>query len=559
LAQKNKHSQLSGGWDLSLWQILAWALGLLLLSPVIVLLASLFTPLTPNAAEAWQQLQEYLLEDAIKETLILIIGSCSLAFILGVPAAWFVENFHFPGRRFLSIALVLPLAIPPFIAAYLSTEAREKFIPFLIKVRTEQGIDTYLLWEECLRYGCLILLFASVLYPYVFLAGRSAFSGSGIILGEAGRMLGRSPWMVFWTVQFPLARPALVAGLFLVAMEVLNDYGAVKHLGFSTLTVTLFGTWFGLDQIETAKRLAGFILVTIFLLVALERWHRGKARLILHQEGRPITPAPRGLFVTIFCYLSCLIPISLGLIFPTYSLVHWLLEDATKPTAESWREIFQAAKNSLILGLVATVTCLVSALIIMGIVRYSRGKLLRFLSHVSTVAGYASPGTVIALGIMGVAVTARDWFPAGTSIGDSLISGGILWLIFAIVARYFSVAAQMVQQGLARQPENFGQASRILGDSPLQSFRKIALPLLTPSLLGGATLVFVDVCKELPLCLLLRPFEFETLSTFIYGKVDQGTIYACAMPSLFLILLSMIGLILVELNGWRKLHRKSDS
>jgi len=543
------------GWDLFLWRILAWGLGLLLLLPIIVILASLFSPLSSGAAEAWEQIRGFLLADALKETLILIIGSCFVAFLLGVPAAWFVENFQFPGRRFLSIALILPLAIPPFIVAYLSTETRERVIPFLVRIRTEQGVDSYLLWEEGLRYGCLILLFASVLYPYVFLAGRSAFCGSGIILGEAGRMLGRSPWRVFWSVQLPLARPALFAGLFLVAMEVLNDYGAVKHFGFSTLTVTLFSTWFGLDEIETSKKLASWILMTIFLIVALEHWHRGRAKLTLHQEGRSAPNAPRGPFLMICCYFSCLLPISLGLIYPTTALLQWFLNETALPKPDTWVEIIQATKNSLLLGLTATVICLLSALVIIGITRFSKGKLLRFLSHLSTVAGYASPGTVIALGIMGVASAAREWFPLGTWVGDYLVSGSMLWLIFAIVARYFSVAAQMVQQGLIRQPENLDHAAQALGDSPLRIFRRISLPLLRPSLLGGATLVFVDVCKELPLCLLLRPFEFETLSTLIYGKVDQGTIYACAMPSLFLILLSMIGLIIVELNGWRKLSK----
>ena len=148
----------------------------------------------------------------MKETAILVVGSCFIASLLGIPAAWFVENFDFPGKRLLSIALVLPLAIPPFIAAIISSDLREKLIPFLIKIRREEGVESFLWWEEHLRYGCLILLFGSVLYPYVFLAGRSAFAGSGIIMGEAGRMLGRSPWRVFSSVQLPLARPALPQG-----------------------------------------------------------------------------------------------------------------------------------------------------------------------------------------------------------------------------------------------------------------------------------------------------------------------------------------------------------
>ena len=173
----------------------------------------------------------------------------------------------------------------------------------------------------------------------------------------------------------------------------------------------------------------------------------------------------------------------------------------------------------------------------------------------STVAGYACPGTVIALGVMGFAVALGNRFPSENWIGRFLVPSGFIWLLFAIVTRYFSIASQMVQQGLARQNKSLDQASFSLGKTPTKTFFRINLPLLKASILGGATLVFVDVCKELPLCLLLRPFDFETLSTLTYSKVDQGAIYACAIPSLFLISVSMLGLIIVELNGWRKLSK----
>lgn len=531
---------------------MAWAVGLILLAPVIVLLLSLFAPASIEASEAWTQVREFLLGDAIKETVILIAGSCFLAFVLGVPAAWFIENFHFPGRRLLAIALILPLAIPPYLAAYLATDAREKLIPFLVSIRQEHGIEHYLLWEEGLRYGCLILIFASVLYPYVFLAGRSVFSQNGVRLGEAGGMLGRSPWKVFWQVQLPLARPALVAGLFLVAMEVLNDYGAVKHFGFNTLTVTIFTTWFDLNQIAVAKELAGWIILSVFAMVLLEQWQRGRARLV-SAGGIVLAPRPpRSKTTLIFCYLSCLIPVGLGLVFPLQALFRWLGDHANQFTPEAKAELWQTTWNSLKLGLLATVGCLVAAIIVVGITRYHRSRPQRMLARISTVAGYACPGTVIALGVFGLAVFLRDQLS-----WPIFAAGGLLWLFLGIVSRYFSVASQMLDQGLARQKIGLDQAAHSLGQGPLQTFWKINLPLLTPSILGGATLVFVDVCKELPLCLLLRPFEFETLSTLAYGKVDQGTIYASAAPSLFLISLCMLGLIGVELNGWRALNRRS--
>lgn len=545
----------SDTWGLRLWKFLAWALGLTLLAPVLVILLSLFSSLSPDSTEAWQQISSFLLKDAIKETIILVIGSCVVASLLGIPAAWFIENFDFPGKRLLSIALVLPLAIPPFIAAIISSDLREKLIPFLIKIRREEGVESFLWWEENLRYGCLILLFGSLLYPYVFLAGRSAFAGSGIIMGEAGRMLGRSPWRVFSSVQLPLARPALAAGIFLVAMEVINDYGAVKHFGFNTLTVTLFTTWFGMDQIETAKKLASWILISVFFLVALEHWHRGRALRSLHPEGAKSFGSPSSIITRIACYLSCLFPISLGLILPLFGLIDWLLKSSSIYDQIDWEEIITASRHTLILALSSTVICLATALTIIGAARFSKNPILRVISKFSTVAGYACPGTVIALGVMGFAVALGNQFPSENWIGRLLVPSGFIWLLFAIVTRYFSIGSQMVQQGLARQNKSLDQSSFSLGKTPTKTFFRINLPLLKPSILGGATLVFVDVCKELPLCLLLRPFDFETLSTLTYSKVDQGAIYACAIPSLFLISVSMLGLIIVELNGWRKLSK----
>lgn len=553
----NKKPRNSATPGLHLWKFLAWALGLLLLAPVLVILLSLFSDLSSDAAEAWQQIHNFLLKEAIKETAILVIGSCLIASLLGIPAAWFVENFDFPGKRLLSIALVLPLAIPPFIAAIISSDLREKLIPFLIKIRREEGVESFLWWEEHLRYGCLILLFGSLLYPYVFLAGRSAFAGSGIVMGEAGRMLGRSPWRVFCSVQLPLARPALAAGVFLVAMEVINDYGAVKHFGFNTLTVTLFTTWFGMDQIETAKKLASWILISVFFLVALEHWHRGRALRNLYPEGvRPFTPPPT-IITRTACYLSCFVPIALGLILPLFGLIDWVLKFSNLYDQIDWKEIITASRHTLILALSSTIICIVAALIIIGAARFSKNPIFHLISKFSTVAGYACPGTVIALGVMGFAVALRTQFPPESWVGNLLVPSGFIWLLFAIVTRYFSIASQMVQQGLTRQDTTLDQASFILGKTPPETFFRINLPLLRPSILGGATLVFVDVCKELPLCLLLRPFDFETLSTLTYGKVDQGAIYACAIPSLFLISVSMLGLIIVELNGWRKLSKKN--
>ena len=547
-----------------LWRGFSICSCLVLLAPVALLCLPWFFPLSDEGREAWEMVREYLLVDSIKETAILVVGTMLVTCVLGIPAAWVLENIRLPGRRLLGVLLVLPLAIPVYVQAYLVTDLREDLIPWLVKIRKEEGIDSYLFWEEFSRYSILITLFASVLYPYVLLAARSAFVGSSRKYHRASRMLGKSAWSTFFKIELPLARPALVAALFLVSMEVLNDYASAKHFGFSTLTVTLFTTWFDLNELGATKRLASAVFFAVFMILILERWQRGRAKLTTERgidSQFQIPSRPRTLVVS---YLACFIPIALGLVFPIVVMYRWSSATTSYWNGDAGDSLFAASKNTFLLGGWAALICVVLALLILGCARFCKPRsVIPLLGRSITYAGYSCPGTVLAIGVILVGGLCRKVLPDEHFADHLFLSSALTWLLFALVVRYLTVAAQMVTQGLERLPASYERAAASLGDKPWQSFYKILLPLLRPEVLAAGILVFVDVAKELPLCLLLRPFDFDTLSTLVYGQVDQGTIYSCALPSLILVGLCATGLLALEFIRPRtrkknpKLHRNS--
>ena len=390
-------------------------------------------------------------------------------------------------------------------------------------------------------------MFSAVLFPYVFISARGVLANSSQKLGEASRLLGAGPLRTLKCVHFPLVRPALISALFLVGMEVASDYGAAKHLGISTLTVTIFRTWFGLDDLNTARALSSLVLTAVFLILIAERWQRGSARF----ADRKLDPAQRirpGKIGLLACYTFTAGPVLIGLAYPLWTLATWTAKQPDGTLLESTSSI---ANTFLSAGSV-TAVCLVTALVLTAFARFSRKRADHALVRSAITAGYATPGTIMAVGVLSLALFARNLFPAASSVQSLLVSGSFLWLIFALSCRYLTVAGQTVNAAYSAIPTDYDRASRTLGRGPLTSFFKVHLPLLRTSLLGATALVFVDVSKELPLTLLLRPFDFETLGTHAYSMVNQGQIFASGPPSLLLILFSASALLLVELFGWKK-------
>jgi iron(III) transport system permease protein len=514
--------------ELDLWSGLAFVLCLLILLPLLALLLGM-----RERGPLWEHLAGTVLSGYVINTLWLTVSVALLSILMAVPAAWLLSHFEFPGRPVLEWAMVLPLAVPTYVAAFVYKQIPEAAIPLLIHIRSTYGIDTYLFAEAFIRKAVLALFMAAVLYPYLYLSLRAAFmvQRRGVI--EAAQVLGRGPTSVFFSIALPLARPALIAGVSLIGMEVLNDYGAVYFMGVPTLTVGIFRTWTGLGDLASAVRLAGLMMLGILIVLGLESRHRGRAR--FSETADDSTPFLRHCLsrrASITALLTCLIPLSLGFIVPLLQLFHWAyLSTLAYGNTIPW----QRMGHSLTLSLgAATVLTLISVVLIYA----QRLHPVRWLQQPIRLAGlgYAIPGAVVAVGVMIFLGYIDQRFTTFTFIGSVHAIG------FGYVVRFLAVGIHPVRAGMERVCGSLDAASRILGHSPTYTLFRINLPLIRGTLLAVTMLVFVDILKELPLTMILRPVDFDTLATLAFGLANDSRIQECAIPSLLIIFLATLGL-----------------
>lgn len=495
------------------WTVAALLLVALLVVPLLVVVAGALRP----AGEAWSHVASTLLGEYVLHTVVLVVGSGMLALVVGVGAAWLVTMCDFPLRGFFHWALVLPLAVPAYMAAYTYAGMLDVTGPVqrIVRWATGAGPDTFLYWNV-MRIEVLALIFGFVFYPYVFLLTRALFERRSGRALEAARMLGRGPWSIFFRIALPLARPAVVAGLALVLMEVLNDYGAVAYYGVTTFTTGIFRSWFAMGDLDTAVRLSAILMVVVLAVLGLERWQRGRARYDESGGGRPVTRYRLQGVASAGAVLFCAIPLLLGFLLPVGQLVLWALRTAPEVVDPTF---IRLAMNSFGLASGAAALCVAAAVLLAYAGRLDSTPLTPAAAKLALL-GYSIPGAVIAVGVM-VTVLAVDRALTG---GSSLIlTGGIAALLFAYVVRFMAVGYLSVESGFARIGPDLGAASRTLGASPLRTLARIELPLLRRALLAAATLVFIDVLKELPLTLILRPFDFNTLATraFELASIEQ--------------------------------------
>jgi len=516
------------------WTLSALILGLLIFIPMAAVLWHLTDP-----SENWKHLEETVLTSYLKDSLILVLGTVFFSVLAGVSCAWLVSCCEFPGRKVLEWVLVLPLAVPTFIAAYayfdLLAMIEEEMIPLVIWARTKslEDLDTVIFLLDSLKYPVTILVMASVLYPYVYLLARASFSRQGSQLIEAARTLGYRPRSIFFRVALPLARPAIVAGASLVVMETLNDYGAVKHFGVSTFTNGIFRTWFNMNDLPGALRLAALLMLFILFLLVVERILRSGAK--FEEKGTVVRSfkryrlGPAGSTLAILC---CLLPLTFGFLIPLGRLSLWAKESYQKILDFSFLELITnslalAAASSLLIALVATFLAFAG--------RYFKNPAVHASNRLA-ILGYSVPGAVVAMAILLIAS------PFNLSLGI-LLTGSLFTLLFAYLIRFLAVAWQPIDSGMEKNCDRLNEASQSLKASPLVSLLKINLPLIRPSLWAAGLLVFVDTMKELPLTLILRPFNFETLSTRTYDLTSNSQIPESSVPAICIILVVVIPVI----------------
>ena len=471
--------------------------------------------------DVWPHLIAHVIPTQLATTFQLMLGVSIICAVTGTITAWLVTFCQFPGRRVFAWALLLPLAMPTYLSAYSYADMLDQAGPF------------YAVWSELFSaytyprihsIGGAIGVLSLVLYPYVFLSARAAFIQQSTTLIEAARTLGLSPAGCFWRVGLPLARPAVAVGVALVLMECLNDIGAVEHLGVETLTIGVYDTWLVRGSLVGAAQLALMLLGFIALLTLVERTQRHTGIYSVRQGRQRSLPCfIPGKAGAVAAFMTCLLPVLFGFIAPTFALI----SDASGQHITT--DLQSAATNSFILAAVAaTLTTGLGLLLAYG-ARSSRIRAMRALVGFSAL-GYAIPGTVLAIGIM---ITLRS---VDHALGDgAVLSGTLVALVFAYTVRFLALAHGTLEAGFGRISLHMDMAARSLGTTRGQTLFRVHIFLLRPPVLAALLLVFVDVMKELPATLVLRPFDFDTLATLVYMRASLGQVEEAALPALMII------------------------
>lgn len=461
-----------------------------------------------------------LMRDAVIGTLALTLGAGLIATALGAAAAWLVTLCDFPGRSIFEWLLVLPLAAPVYVLAY------------AYGAITGPGGPVPLGLSGLVGAG---FVYVVGLYPYIYLSTRAAFVSQNVCALEAARGLGAGPWRTFFTVAAPLAWPGVAAGGALAAMEIAADYGAASYFGASTITTGVFRAWFSRGEPQLAMQLASLLLIGALVFLWLERAARGKRGFAggsaRWRTLKRITLSPPAAFgATAFCAMLAL----LGALIP----IAWLTRLASFRTFEDFTQLSEPLLRSLVIaGIGAAVTLGVSALIALAARRVS-GRIGLFAAAI----GYAAPGAVTALGALAVFSMLRE---AGL-VGGLSGAAAVTMLLWVYASRFAAAGAQPIEAGLTRVTRNIADAGRTLGVGPLQRAWRIELPIAAPAAVAGALIVFVEILKELPATLVLRPYDFETLATRAYAYASDERLIQAAAPSLMITLAGLIPVIMLS-------------
>ncbi len=492
----------------------------------------------------WPHLLSTVLPGATRTTVLLMAGVGAVTAVIGVAGAWLVSMCRFPGRRLLEWMLLLPLAVPTYVVAYAYVEILDSVGPVQTFIRSVFGFGSARdYWFPDVRsLGGAVFVMSFVLYPYVYLTVRATFLMQSMCVLDVSRTLGRTAFGTFLHVALPLARPAVVVGVTLAAMECLNDIGAVQFLGVQTLTLSVYSTWTNRGDLAGAAQIACVMLVVVLFLVWLERHGRRLQR--FHHTSRRLQALPDYPLTgwrAAGALAVCGLPVLIGFVFPAL----YLLDAAARRfSADFGPAYFTLAANSVGLALMASAVAVAAALVLAYAARLTGARPVAALARVASV-GYAVPGTVLAVGIL-VPLAALDNLVDGlarSALGVStglLLTGSTAALVYAYATRFLAVSFGTVEAGLQRVTPNIDMAARSLGRTPAAAMREVHLPLLRPAVATAALLVFVDSMKELPATILLRPFNFETLATHVYTYASMEMVERGAIAALTIVLAGLV-------------------
>jgi len=533
-----KFKKYANGWSFALI-----ALVLIIGLPIYTLFFKLFDETTDSV---WGHLVDTVLTDYILNSIGLVIVVSILTLLMGVASAWIVSTCRIPFRRQFEWMLILPLAIPTYIAAYTYAGIFDYTGPIQVFLRDIGFSD--LVYIDIMNFWGVAVVMSLVLFPYVYVVARSTFMSQSATLLEASRILGSSSWRTFFRIALPISRPAIIGGLSLVMMEVLNDYGAVKYYGISTFTTGIFRAWFSFGDPNSAINLSGILMGFIFIMIMTERLQRGKVKFDEGARiGRQLKRYQLKGWKKFFAWMVCFIPLFLGFIAPVFQLILWSFQTIKKIIDFDFLILMA---NSFGLALLAAVLCVGFSVIILFAVKVNKNRFFNLLAKFAAL-GYSIPGAVIAIGIM-IPLLGLDKFLIDTWEGSFNMKIGLIFsstifaLTFAYVVRFLTVSLNPIEAAFKKTGDSIDEASYSLGAGSFKTLLKVNLPLIKSALISGGILVFVDILKELPLTLILRPFNFHTLATKAYELASDEMIAESATPSLIIIVIGTIPIIILN-------------
>ncbi|MEQ1719112.1 MAG: iron ABC transporter permease [Hyphomicrobium sp.] len=532
--------------DAAGWSIAATLIAAVFALPLVAVVMLAFGP----GDDIWRHLASTVLPAALANTLMVLLGAGVLTLVTGTTAAWLVTMYRFPGRAIADRLLVLPLSMPTYIVAYAYAELLDYAGPVQSGIRALFGFTrpADYFFPDVRSLTGAIAVFSAVLYPYVYLTARASFVQQSVCVLEVARTLGRSAPAAFWSVALPMARPALAAGVALVLMECLNDLGAVQYLGVETLTASVYATWMQRSNLAGAAQLATVMLVLVVALLVIERLARGGAR--MHGTTGRYRAIP---FETLegwrgrVAFAAVLTPFVFGFLVPFLVLARHALAQSADWGSSGF---LAAGRNSLILAGLVSLTAVALALFFGYAARVARNPLTDAAARTAA-TGYALPGTVLAIGLM-IPLALFDnafdaWMRQAFGLGTGLLLSGSLFAVtLALVIRFLAVALGSVEAGLSRISPSIDAVGRTLGASALTMLMRVHVPLLVPALGAAALLVFVDAMKELPATLLMRPFNFETLATHVYGLAAAERFEEAAVGAIAIVVIGLVPVLLLH-------------
>ncbi len=516
---------------MNIWNFISIIICVIIILPIFLIIFNMNIE-----SENWNHIKENLVIRYVSSTLYLIVGVGFLSTIIGVGCAWFVTCHSFYGRKFMEWILILPLTIPTYIVAYSYYDILETLNPIFNWSRKSIGIEETMILENFFVYLIVIFLFSFVLYPYIYLSVRASLLIQGSRFIEAANTLGVPGDKIFKKVILPIIRPSIIAGLSLVVMETLNDYAAVEYFGISTLTIGIFRSWFGMHDIGSALKLSSYLIVFIFAILSFERLYTKRKKYNnISGSNNKFKRIELGNTATILVLIFCSTPFVFGCLIPIGRLSTWLLRSTFNFDSIN---LLLTSLNTILISIVSCFLITLIAFIIIFCRNYFDSKVLKKISGLA-ILGYSMPGAIIAIGVLKLNDTINGIYPI-------MLVGSIIGLIFAYLVRFLAVAWQPIESSMRKHCFSINQASRTLNVKATGALIRINLPIMKKPLLLTSLIVFIDVSKELPLTLILRPFNFDTLATLTYDLISQAQFFESSLPSLLIIFISFPAIFIIN-------------